>query len=89
MTNGEYLLNNPSLKPFTSTTWEAGLDTKLFNNRLGVDLTYYLRRTTNDIVKTAISGTSGYQNTYVNVGQVDNSGIELLLTGFFSKNQKL
>lgn len=87
MTNGEYLLNNPSLKPFTSTTWEAGLDTKLFNNRLGVDLTYYLRRTTNDIVKTAISGTSGYQNTYVNVGQVDNSGIELLLTGSLVKTK--
>lgn len=86
-TNGEYLLNNPSLKPFTSTTWEAGLDTKLFNNRLGIDLTYYLRRTTNDIVKTAISGTSGYQYTYVNVGQVDNHGIELLLTGGLIKSK--
>ncbi|MFC0185755.1 TonB-dependent receptor domain-containing protein [Pseudarcicella hirudinis] len=86
-TNGEYLLNNPNLKPFTSTTYEAGLDAKLFNNKLGVDLTYYLRRTTDDIVKTAISGTSGYQYSYVNVGQVDNQGIELLLTGSLLKTK--
>jgi TonB-linked SusC/RagA family outer membrane protein len=79
--NNEYLLNNTNLKPLTSTTIEAGLEAKFLQNRLGIDFTIYNRKTTDDIVKTAISGTSGYQFAYFNVGELSNKGIELLVTG--------
>lgn len=74
-------ISNPNLKPYTSTTYEAGIELQTFNNRLGIDLTYYNRQTTNDIVKTTISSTSGYSSVIMNVGELRNRGVELLLTG--------
>ncbi|MFD2570683.1 SusC/RagA family TonB-linked outer membrane protein [Spirosoma soli] len=79
--NGVNLVTNSSLRPLTSTTYELGIDTKFFNNRLGLDLTFYNRKTTDDIVRTAVSGTTGYQNVLLNIGQVNNRGVEVLVTG--------
>jgi TonB-linked SusC/RagA family outer membrane protein len=70
---------NANLQPLTSTTFEVGLDARLFNNRLGIDLAYYTRTTTNDIVGATISATSGYSNALFNVGEISNKGVELLL----------
>ncbi|KAA2245414.1 SusC/RagA family TonB-linked outer membrane protein [Chitinophaga agrisoli] len=75
------LVTNATLKPLTSTTYEAGLEAQFLHNRLGIDLTFYDRKTTNDIVRTAISRASGYNDALLNVGEVDNKGVELLLTG--------
>jgi len=72
---------NPDLKPFTSTEVETGLDVRFFNNRLGIDFTYYSQKTTDDILNANISGTSGFTTTTVNIGQITNKGVELLLTG--------
>ncbi|SEL04709.1 TonB-linked outer membrane protein, SusC/RagA family [Chitinophaga rupis] len=79
--NNVNLVTNSSLKPLTSTTYEAGLEAQFLNNRLGIDLTFYDRKTTNDIVRTAISRASGYNDALLNVGELDNKGVELLLTG--------
>ncbi|MEP6724436.1 MAG: SusC/RagA family TonB-linked outer membrane protein, partial [Bacteroidota bacterium] len=68
-------------KPYTSTTSEAGIETRLFKNRIGVDLTVYDRTTTNDIVNASVPWTSGYNAVALNVGKIKNKGIELLLTG--------
>lgn len=73
-------ISNANLRPFTSTTYEAGFEVQLLKNRLGFDVTYYNRKTTNDIVNTAISPTSGYNNVILNVGELRNKGIELLIT---------
>ncbi len=70
---------NANLQPLTSTTFEVGLDARLFNNRLAVDFAFYTRNTTNDIVGATISATSGYDNALFNVGEISNKGVELLL----------
>ncbi|WP_460984454.1 SusC/RagA family TonB-linked outer membrane protein [Spirosoma fluminis] len=72
---------NPDLKPLTSTTYEGGIEAKFLNNRLGIDLTLYNRKTTNDIVTTNIAVSSGYTSALLNVGELSNKGVELLLTG--------
>ncbi|MEP7230009.1 MAG: SusC/RagA family TonB-linked outer membrane protein [Ginsengibacter sp.] len=72
---------NPDLVPFLSTESEFGLETRFFNNRLGIDITYYDQKTTNDILNASISQASGYSTTTVNLGKLTNKGIELLLTG--------
>lgn len=72
---------NPDLKPAVSTELEFGIETKLFNNRLGLDLTYYSQRTTDDILRATISRASGFGTTDVNVGELTNKGVEILLTG--------
>ena len=75
------LVTNPNLRPLTSTTYEAGLDLRMLDNRLGLDLTFYDRTTTDDIVQSDISTGSGYTQALLNVGEINNKGIELLLTG--------
>jgi len=73
-------ITNANLKPLTSTTYEVGVDLQFLNRRLGLDLTYYNRATTNDIVQTSITPTSGYTSVYMNVGKLSNKGIEALVT---------
>ena len=54
---------------------------QFLNNRLGIDFTYYNRKTTDDILSTSIAATSGYTSALLNVGELSNKGVELLLTG--------
>jgi outer membrane receptor protein involved in Fe transport len=85
--NGATLMNITNttipnkLTPYTSTTTEIGLEARLFNSRLGVDVTLYDRTTTDDIVNASVPFTSGYNSVALNVGKIKNKGIELLLTG--------
>lgn len=72
---------NASLKPYTSTETEVGLDLRFLNNRLGLDITYYDQKTTDDILDANISRSSGFATTTVNLGEISNKGIEFLLTG--------
>jgi TonB-linked SusC/RagA family outer membrane protein len=74
-------LPNPNLKPFTSTEMEYGLEAKFLKNRLGIDVTYYNQKTTDDILNATISRASGFASTSVNIGKITNKGIEILLTG--------
>lgn len=69
------------LKPYTSTTAEIGIETSLFDSRLGVDVTVYDRTTTDDIVNASVPWTSGYNAVALNVGEIKNRGIEVLLYG--------
>ncbi|HMF72795.1 MAG TPA: SusC/RagA family TonB-linked outer membrane protein [Flavitalea sp.] len=70
---------NSLLKPLLSTEYETGLDLAFLNNRATLNLTYYNRRTKQDIVSTNISITSGYNAAIVNLGQISNKGIETSL----------
>ncbi|MEJ7681065.1 MAG: SusC/RagA family TonB-linked outer membrane protein [Segetibacter sp.] len=71
---------NPDLKPFTSTELEYGLEVRFFKNRLGLDITYYDQKTTDDILDANISRASGFGSTSVNLGKIGNKGVEFLLT---------
>jgi TonB dependent receptor len=59
---------------------EYGLEFRLFQNRLGLDVTYYDQKTTNDILNATISQASGFGSTSVNLGKLTNKGVEFLLT---------
>lgn len=71
---------NPNLQPLKSTELEFGVDLRFFGNRVGLDLTYYNQKTTDDILNATISKTSGFGSTQVNLGELKNNGIEALLT---------
>lgn len=74
-------INNPLLQPALSTELEFGFDVRFLDNRVGLDLTYYRQKTTDDIVLSTISRASGFASTFVNIGELSNNGIEFLLTG--------
>ncbi len=71
---------NSKLKPYVSTTDEIGLEARMINNRLGLDLAVYNRVTTDDILTATISPTSGYTGAVFNVGEISNKGVELMLS---------
>ncbi|MEY2949467.1 MAG: hypothetical protein RLZZ248_668 [Bacteroidota bacterium] len=70
---------NFNLQPSETSEIELGADFRLFQNKLGVDITYYDKTTSNDILFASISQTSGFGSQVVNIGELRNSGIELLL----------
>ena len=80
MTNPR-VLPNPDLKPLITTTVELGLDLKLFKNRLNFDLAVYAGNTKNQILNRIVDKSTGYNVQVVNVGRVDNKGIELSVNG--------
>jgi hypothetical protein len=72
---------NANLVPFSKSELEVGLDARFFNNRLALDVAYYTNETTNDIVGVATSVFSGYNDASANLGQVENKGVEFLISG--------
>lgn len=75
------VLYSDHIKPSFSHSYEGGLDLKFLNNRLGIDLTVYQQINKNQILNLGVSGTSGYDETIVNAGRIENKGIELTIEG--------
>ena len=78
MINGN-IQPNMNLRPTMTSSVEAGLEMKFFNNRLGVDFTYYWQNSKDQIIRLASSSASGYDKRLVNAGQIRNSGVELAI----------
>lgn len=77
-------ITNANLLPAVSTTIEAGFELSMLKDRLGLDVTFYDRKTRRDIFPAQISTTSGYSFANVNLANhtnLENKGIEVLLTG--------
>jgi TonB-linked SusC/RagA family outer membrane protein len=72
---------NPDLKPEITTSYEAGLDLRLFNGRIGIDATVYNNNSRNQIIAIPVDPVSGYSNKVVNAGLINSKGVELVLTG--------
>lgn len=72
---------NKDLKPTMTNSFEFGLEMKFFNNRLGLDFTYYNQTSRDQIIGLASSATSGYQYRLINAGKIQNKGIEIALNG--------
>ena len=74
-------LKNPNIRPSFANSFEVGADLKFLNNRLGVDVTYYNQQNKDQIINLSVSGASGFTETVVNAGLIENKGIELSLSG--------
>jgi len=81
-------LENPFIRPLTVTTTEGGTEVQFLNGRLGFDLTYYNKVTTNDILSPPISVFTGFTAGNQNLGKVTNKGVELALNGNPIKSNK-
>jgi TonB-linked SusC/RagA family outer membrane protein len=72
---------NINLKPYRLQEFEAGLELKGWQNRLGLDITYFHRRTRGELISKQVTIASGYDYSYEALGSTQNQGIELMLTG--------
>ena len=72
-------VGNPNLKPERTSSYEIGTDLRFFNNRIAVDLTYFVQNSTDQIIPVPVSNATGFSFFYTNAGEIQNRGIELLI----------
>jgi TonB-linked SusC/RagA family outer membrane protein len=89
---GGSVINNgvaplPILKPEQSNSYEYGTDWGFFNNRLTLNLTYYKTNTINQFFQIIPPATTGYTTGFINAGNIQNSGIEIVLGYSLLKNK--
>ncbi|RRA98079.1 SusC/RagA family TonB-linked outer membrane protein [Larkinella rosea] len=65
----------------TSKQVDIGLDLAFFNGRLQFTGDYYNRRNTDMLLNKAIPSVTGYTSAWVNIGELENKGVELALSG--------
>jgi TonB-linked SusC/RagA family outer membrane protein len=70
-------MRNPLLKPEIATSMEIGADLKFFNNRVGIEGTYYVLNNKNQILPITIPVESGASSKMINAGLVQSRGWEL------------
>jgi TonB-linked SusC/RagA family outer membrane protein len=89
VTTGSFSSSLPNLflKPFTLSEVEVGADLKFMNNRIGLDVAYFNRKTKNEIFNGGLSSASGYTSQYIGTGSTQNSGLEVLVTGAIIQQQ--
>ena len=76
-------VGNPNLKPEKGTEWEGGFDVSfLENERLHAEVTLYRKYTRDAITTLTLAPSYGVDNLsqFVNLGNVENRGLELALT---------
>jgi TonB-linked SusC/RagA family outer membrane protein len=73
---------NPDLAAETGIEWETGFDASLLGGRAGIEFTYYNQRTVDALLEIPDPPSTGYTGDHlVNLGEISNTGVELLLTG--------
>lgn len=73
------LIPNPDLKPQRNNAYEIGTQWGFFKNRINVDVTYYHQVTKDQIIKAPTDASVGYAKILMNIGQVNNDGVEVML----------
>ncbi|RYZ46694.1 MAG: TonB-dependent receptor, partial [Chitinophagaceae bacterium] len=78
------LLANPDLKPLRTTTYEAGINLRMFS-RLNLDVAAYYGDTKDQILERVVDRASGYAKQLINAGRVSNRGLEVGLNSTILK----
>jgi TonB-linked SusC/RagA family outer membrane protein len=73
--------NNEALLPENTAALEGGIELTMLQKRLRFDLSLYKTNTTNQIMPVSTSFATGYSTKFVNAGEVENKGIEIVVGG--------
>lgn len=71
-------LYDPKLKPQNTKNWEAGIELKFLDNRIGLDYTYSYQDATDQIFSVPMAGSTGYSSFVTNAGQMTSKAHELV-----------
>ncbi len=69
------------LRPEMTTAFEVGTDLNFFENRLGLNFTWYKSNSKDLIMGVATAAPTGFTQITLNSGEIQNKGVELTLTG--------
>jgi len=74
------VLGNANLSPEITTEYELGTNLAFFKGRISLDASVYNRNSDKQIFALNMDPASGYTAQNMNLGKVQNKGVELLLT---------
>jgi TonB-linked SusC/RagA family outer membrane protein len=74
-------IGNTEILPERAAELEFGIDAGLFNNRLAIEATYYIKNTQNNIQNLSLAPSAGVTSTPSNEAELQNKGIELGVSG--------
>ena len=80
-------LVDPLLRPQRKSSIEFGADLRFLNNRLSFDFTWYQDKTKDQIMNVPVSFASGFGETRLNAGVIQNTGVEVMLSGRILENR--
>ena len=72
-------LANANLRPERARSFEAGIDARFFDNRLGIDIAYYNTNVLDQIFALDIPQSTGFSSQIVNAGKINSNGVEVQL----------
>jgi iron complex outermembrane receptor protein len=72
-------LPNKKLKNRQAREWEVGTDLRFLDNRIGLDVAYYRKLSSNEIFAIPAVAEAGVSSMIVNGGKIENKGIEIML----------
>lgn len=78
LTKGNTLANT-NIKPEITTELEIGTQAAFWNNRIIIDFALYDKRTKNQIISANAAPETGYSRQTLNVGEIQNKGVEISL----------
>ncbi|MDN3672709.1 SusC/RagA family TonB-linked outer membrane protein [Flavobacterium branchiarum] len=78
------------LKPELKSEYEFGTEWRMFDNRLGLEVSYYKSETKNQYIQVPAPSTNPFGYTFygINAGSIENKGFEVVLTGKIIKGDK-
>ncbi|RYG00975.1 MAG: TonB-dependent receptor, partial [Chitinophagaceae bacterium] len=77
---------NSSLRASKATELEIGTEMRFFGDRLSFDVTWYNKKSTDEILPVPTSTTTGYSGAVLNIGKLRNKGVEALVSGVVLKS---
>jgi TonB-linked SusC/RagA family outer membrane protein len=77
----------PGLKPEIVRNVEGSIEARFMNNRIGFMATYYKSNSFNQLLQVSLPVATGYSSKYINAGNIQNKGFELVVTGFPVRNR--
>ena len=83
-------LGNPDLKPERSREIELGFESELLDNRLGLEVTHFDKKSTDALVRKPLPHSAGSSTSrFVNIGEVSNTGWETSLRAHPIRTQNM
>ena len=73
------ILRSEDLKPLNKISYEIGVDLRFFNDRLGIDYTYFRDDVNDQIFEVPIPASSGYEAELRNAGKLRTTGHEIAM----------
>ena len=77
----------PGLKPEIVKNIEGSIEARFVNNRVGFMATYYKSNSFNQLLTIQLPPATGYATQYINAGNIQNQGFELVANGFPVRNK--